>query len=63
MQFTKLEIELARFIDTHQGKDKLDLILKKQLVDIALIKAQGNQTVAAKSLGMSRGTLREYMKK
>ena len=53
--------ELSQFIDDNKGEKQLDVILKKKLIDCAIIKCRGNQTKAAKMLGISRATLRKFL--
>lgn len=53
-----LESALKEFIDDNLGYDNLDRILKKHLIDVALVKSYGNQSKAARILGIDRGSLR-----
>lgn len=56
-----LEAALSQFIENNQGTDKLDKVLKKHLIDIALVQSYGNQSKAARMLGIDRGSLRMFI--
>lgn len=56
-----LESALKQFLETNQGKQNVDRLLKKELVKVALVKSYGNQTKAAEMLGINRGSLRSYL--
>lgn len=58
-----LKSALEQFVQTKQGTGNLSEMLKKHLIEAALIKAHGNQTKAAKMLGINRGTLKSYLSK
>lgn len=59
---TPLEQELAKFIQENEGNDGIDRIIRKKLVKVALVLTRGNQSEAARILGINRGTLRKVMK-
>lgn len=56
-----LESALKQFLESNQGKQNVDRLLKKELVKVALVKSYGNQTKAAEMLGINRGSLRSYL--
>lgn len=59
---TPLEQELAKFIQENEGNDGIDRIIRKKLVKVALVLTRGNQSEAARILGINRGTLHKVMK-
>lgn len=52
--------DIDRYVETH-GYRKAIRKLEKLMIDNALIKTYGNQTEAAKMLGISRVTLRTVL--
>lgn len=58
-----LETALKDFITENKGSENLDKILKKHLIDTALVMTYGNQSKAARMLGINRGTINNVLGK
>lgn len=58
-----LESSLREFILDNQGSENLDRILKRHLIDVALVMSYGNQSKAARMLGIDRGTIQNFLGK
>lgn len=56
------QIRAALDSDTTNAHAQVMAILEKPLLQEALIKTRGNQTLAAQLLGLNRGTLRSKLK-
>lgn len=58
-----LETALKEFILENRGNDNLDRVLKKHLIDTALVMSYGNQSKASRILGIDRSSIRNYLGK
>lgn len=56
-----LNDELLKFIEENKYEKNLDKLLKKKLIDVALVKTRGNQSETARMLGINRGGLRMFI--
>lgn len=62
--FTLDKAELEKIINDYPGNayQKIKAVLDEVVIDLAIIKHRGNQTQAAETLGINRGTLRKKLK-